>query len=102
MQNFCLSSEESSKLKQDIEHLKENDPKNINKPGIVDFDLMMIRVLQYFRNNFEKTKTYVINAFAACDLDGNGMCNIEEWLLLNKYIEPDKYDEDKLLDVFDE
>lgn len=45
LQNFCLSQEESARLKLDVEHLKENDPKNINKLGIVDFDLMMMRVL---------------------------------------------------------
>ena len=63
---------------------------------------MMIRVLQIFRNNVEKTKAYVINAFAASDLDGNGMCNIDEWLLLNRHIEGEKYDEDKLVDAFEE
>lgn len=73
-------------LKQEIEVLKEVDDKN--KGGIIDFDLMMIRVLIVFRNNIEKTKLYVINAFNACDLDGNGFVDIEEWLLLNKYIEP--------------
>jgi len=30
------------------------------------------------------------------------MCNLDEWLLLNKYIEAEKYDEDKLIDVFEE
>lgn len=62
----------------------------------------MLRVLVVFRNNIEKTKLYVINAFNACDLDGNGFVDVHEWLLLNKYIESDKYDETKLIETFDE
>lgn len=30
------------------------------------------------------------------------MCNIDEWLLLNRHIEIEKYDEDKLVDAFEE
>ncbi|CAD8155780.1 unnamed protein product [Paramecium octaurelia] len=102
LQNFNFTQEELNYLKQDLENQKENDPKNINKAGIVDFDLLMIRVLTIFRNNVEKTKLYVINAFAACDLDGNGMCNLDEWLLLIRHIEPDKFEEDKFVDIFEE
>jgi hypothetical protein len=47
-----------------------------------------------------RAKTYVINAFAACDLDGNQMCNLNEWLLLNRHIEPDKLNDDQLVDIF--
>ncbi|CAD8141379.1 unnamed protein product [Paramecium pentaurelia] len=99
---FSPQNEELFSLKHEIEQLKENDPKNINKQGIIDFDLMMIKVLQVFRNTVEKTKLYVINAFAASDLDGNGMCNLDEFLILNKYIEADKYDEDKWIEIFDD
>ncbi|CAD8065344.1 unnamed protein product [Paramecium sonneborni] len=102
LQNFNFTQEELNYLKLELENQKENDPKNINKAGIIDFDLLMIRVLTIFRNNVEKTKLYVINAFAACDLDGNGMCNIDEWLLLIRHIEPEKFDEDKFIDVFEE
>lgn len=30
------------------------------------------------------------------------MCNLDEFLILNKYIEPDKYDEEKWIDVFED
>ncbi|CAD8062414.1 unnamed protein product [Paramecium sonneborni] len=102
LQNFNFTQEELNYLKQDLENQKENDPKNINKAGIVDFDLLMIRVLTIFRNNVEKTKLYVINAFAASDLDGNGMCNLDEWLLLIRHIEPEKFEEEKFEDIFEE
>lgn len=41
-----------------------------------------------------RAKEYVINAFAACDLDGNNMCNFEEWYLLIRHIEPDRLSHD--------
>ncbi|CAD8147679.1 unnamed protein product [Paramecium octaurelia] len=102
LQNFNFTQEELNYLKLELENQKEIDPKNMNKAGIIDFDLLMIRVLTIFRNNVEKTKLYVINAFAACDLDGNGMCNIDEWLLLIRHIEPEKFDEEKFIDIFEE
>lgn len=30
------------------------------------------------------------------------MCNLDEFLILNKYIEADKYEEDKLIDIFED
>lgn len=48
-----------------------------------------------------RAKQYVINAFNACDLDGNRKCNFSEWSLLNRHIEPDKFDDDQLVAVFE-
>lgn len=56
-----------------------------------------------------RAKEYVINAFAACDLgifiininiDGNGMCNFEEWYLLLRHIEPDRLTNDEISEIF--
>ena len=47
----------------------------------------MTKLLVKYNLLVNRAKVYVINAFAACDLDGNGMCNLEEFLLLNKHIE---------------
>lgn len=55
-----------------------------------------------------RAKEYVINAFAACDLgiikinylDGNGMCNFEEWYLLLRHIEPDRLSNDEISEIF--
>ena len=30
------------------------------------------------------------------------MCNLDEFLILNKYIEPEKYDEEKWIEVFED
>jgi hypothetical protein len=95
-----MSIEENQELKKDIENLKEIDPKGINKAGIIDFDLFMERVLTKYRFLVNRAKTYVINAFAASDLDGNGMCNLDEFLLLNRHIEKLRYDKNFLEKIF--
>lgn len=38
----------------------------------------------------------------ASDLDGNGVCNLEEFLILNRNIESDNYNEDILTEIFNE
>lgn len=97
-----MSPEENQVLKQEIETLKEVDPKGINKGGIIDFDFFMERLLSKYRHLVNRAKTYVINAFAACDLDGNKMCNLEEFLLLNRHIEKEKYNKKLLKKIFNE
>ena len=87
-------------MKREIENLKETDPKNINRAGIIDFDAFMIRLLNRYRGLVNKAKDYVINAFAASDLDGNGMCNFEEWVLLNRHIEENTLSNDRLTTLF--
>ena len=95
-----LTPEESNEFKREIELLKENDPKNLNKLGLLDFDQALIKIIYKDRAVINRAKEYVINAFAACDLDGNGMCNFEEWILLNRHIEKDKITPEKLTEIF--
>ena len=45
-------------------------------------------------------KMQVVNAFDASDLDGNKMCNLDEFLLLNRHLEPEYYDEEALTTLF--
>ena len=80
-----MTREEYLELKKEIETLAENDPKNNNTNGIIDFDLFMDRILTKYRILINRTKVFVINAFAACDLDGNGVCSFDEFILLNRY-----------------
>ena len=95
-----MTVEENNDLKREIESFKENDPKNINKSGIIDFDIFMEKILTKYKILVNRAKTYVINAFAACDLDGNQMCNLQEFLLLNRHIESNTFDEEKLEKIF--
>ena len=85
-----MTQEEREHLKKEVDFMKENDSKNINKPGLIDFDSFMIQIFSRYRILVSRAKEYMINAFAACDLDGNGMCNYEEWYLLLRHIEPNR------------
>ena len=95
-----MTPEEVNELKKEIENLKENDPKNHNKLGLIDFDQASLKLINKNRSIINRAKDYVINAFAACDLDGNGMCNFEEWILLNRHIEKEKINPEKLTEIF--
>lgn len=63
-----MTHEEKDDLRREVELLKENDPKFINKSGIIDFDVLMMTVFVKYRVLVSRAKEYVINAFAACDL----------------------------------
>ena len=68
----------------------------------------MIQMFVKYKILVSRAKEYVINAFAACDLgikiyyiiDGNGMCNFEEWYLLLRHIEPDRLTPEQISEIF--
>lgn len=60
----------------------------------------MILLFSRYRILISRAKEYVINAFAACDLDGNGMCNYEEWYLLLRHIEPNRLSHEQVSEIF--
>lgn len=35
-------------------------------------------------------------------MDGNRKCNFQEWSMLNRHIEPSKFDDDQLVKIFEE
>ncbi|CAD8105161.1 unnamed protein product [Paramecium primaurelia] len=95
-----MTSEEKEELKKELDLLKENDPKQVNKQHLIDFDQFMIQLFAKYKILVSRAKEYVINAFAACDLDGNGMCNFEEWFLLLRHIEPDRLSSEQISEIF--
>ncbi|KAL4486029.1 hypothetical protein ABPG72_003963 [Tetrahymena utriculariae] len=97
-----MTYDEQTEFKKDIESLKEVDSKGIHTNGLIDFDVFLNKMLAKYRQLVNRAKTYVINAFAASDLDGNGVCNLDEFLILNRHIEVDIYDEDILTQIFQE
>jgi len=60
----------------------------------------MIQLFVKYKILVSRAKEYVINAFAACDLDGNGMCNFEEFYLLIRHIEPDRFTSEDVSEIF--
>lgn len=97
-----FTHEEIKELKAELEIIKENDPKNINKTGIVDMDIFLSKYLIRYRHLMNRTKTYVVNAFNAADLDGNKMCNLAEFVLLYRHIENEKFIEQDVIKLFEE
>jgi len=87
-----MSFEEYTEFRKSIEAIKEADPRGINRNGIIDFDLLMTKVLAKYRIIHNRTKQNVVNAFKAADLDGNKTCSMKEFILLYKNIESEKYD----------
>jgi len=88
-----MPMEEYVDFKREFEAIKENDPKNINRNGIVDVDLFMTKVLTKYRAITSRTKQFVVNAFKAADLDGNKYCSLKEFIMIYRNIETDKFDE---------
>ena len=97
-----MSTEEYIDFKKEIEALKENDPKNLNRNGIIDIDRFVSKILAKYRVICNKTKQFVVNAFKAADLDGNKYCSLKEFCILYRNIESDKYDYDFVENLFTE
>ena len=97
-----MTPEELNELKKELDNIKENDPKNFNKNGIVDVDIFLSKILARYRVIVSRTKNYVVNAFKAADLDGNHMCDLNEFILLYRHIEKETFEEENVEKIFEE
>ena len=86
-----LSVKDLQEYRKSLEKLKEPDPSGMNV-ALVDQDLFMETTIHKYSMIVNRTKQYVIDAFKACDLDGNNCISVNEFLLLNRYIEPKDFD----------
>ena len=105
LKNFSenkMGFEEYLEFKKEFEPMKEDDPKHINRSGIIDIDLFMMKVLSKYLLICNRTKQFVVNAFKAADLDANKKCNLTEFILLYKYIESEKFDLGFVKDLFND
>lgn len=96
-----MTSDETNEFKKEIDLLKESDPRYPNVP-VIDLDVFVNKMLSKYKMLVNRAKTYVINAFDSSDLDGNGVCNLEEFLILNRNIEADNYNEEILTNIFND
>lgn len=60
-----------------------------------------MKFLPKYRGVISKTKVYVKHAYQACDLDGNGMCDTQEFHTMFKYIEPGTFSHEEIDEIFD-
>lgn len=95
-----LPPEYINELRAFIEQTKEVDAKQTTKL-VIDVDQLLTRVLVKYRLTMNSTKVYVKNAFLACDLDGNGSINLNEFLTLYRHIEGDKFSFSKAFKMFE-
>lgn len=89
-----MKKEEQLELRKDLERLREDDQIKI------DFDIFCMKILDYYHSLLNQTKQYVKNAFSACDLNGNGRCDVNEWFLLIRHIEPQFYKSQPIEKIF--
>jgi hypothetical protein len=97
-----MSQEELTELRLNLESQKENDKINVLNTYMVDFDIIMERVLAKYKIILNKTKAFVRHAFFAADLDGNGKINLNEFMTLYRHIEKEKFVFKNALKMFEE
>lgn len=107
MVNFAKSIEFSKQLekegegnefavfKKEIEAIKEDDPKNLLKMGILDFDLFMSKYLVFFRKIKNQGKKNLVLAFRSADLNYDGFIDFFEFSLTLKWLERQFYEKEK-------
>ncbi|CAD8173037.1 unnamed protein product [Paramecium pentaurelia] len=95
-----MMEDELRDLKNDLENLKEPDPKNLNKQGLIDVDNFLIKVMNKYRIITTRTKEFVIHAFQAADLDGNKKINNNEFITLFRHIEHQKFNFKDAMNLF--
>ncbi|EGR32460.1 hypothetical protein IMG5_082070, partial [Ichthyophthirius multifiliis] len=96
-----MTNEETIEFQKEIEQLKIVDIRNPNN-YLISFDDFFYKTIEKQKMLVNRAKIYVINAFDASDLDGNGVCNLQEFLILNKHIENENYNEEILTQIFKE
>ena len=97
-----MPMEEYIEFRKEFESLKENDPKNFNKNGIIDVDRLLSKILGKYRIICNRTKQFVVNAFKAADLDGNKYCSLKEFVQIYRNIESEKYDYNFVENIFND
>lgn len=82
-------------FKREIEGIKEEDPRNYLKSGIIDYDLFMSHYLMFYRKTRNQNKINLVTAFNSADLNSDGFVDYNEFTLILKYIEKDFFSQKK-------
>ena len=86
--------------KNRLEKSKEIDPTHMNKGGIIRIDLFLAGVIELHKLFKAKGEKNIKAVFDACNFDGNIVLSFDEFSVLVKNIEPDRFDLDKIEDVY--
>lgn len=71
-------------LKKEFDAIKEDDPKNTVKFGIIDLDVMMSKYLVCLKTIRNKNKICLNMVFSIADLNNDGLCDLNEFELIFK------------------
>lgn len=96
-----MSQQEYVEFRAEIERLKKSDDPMLNgKAGIIDSDELLSRAIDKYQVCLNRAKQHVVDAFNSCDLDGDRTCSINEYIMLNRYIESERFDLNKCIEEF--
>lgn len=96
-----MNPTEYAEFRQEIEKLKKPDDPMLNgKAGIIDSDELLTRAIEKYQICLNRAKQHVVDAFNSCDLDGDRTCSINEYIMLNRYIENERFDLNKCIEEF--
>ena len=83
-----------------VEKMKKPDPKKTITSGILDFDELMLLLVELQKGLLTKYQQYIQDIFMASDLDGNHTLEFVEFDILYRVIEPAEYTFTKCCAVF--
>ena len=101
---FCEQRElgkELENLRQDMLKNKEIDKTNSsNKVGVIRVDYFLTKILLLHRVYKGKGKGHLLSIFDACNFDRNGVLSSDEFSVLVKNIEPERFDMNQIMDIY--
>ena len=93
-------SGEFEALKQELEKMKEVDPTGLNKAGIIKVDLFLAKIIEVHKLFKAIGEAHIKAVFDACNFDGNIVLSNDEFSILMKSIEPERFDFTKIEEIY--
>ena len=87
-------------LKKELEANRENDEAGHNRSGKIKVDLFLQMIVRLYRAYKEKMKETFKPVFDACNFLKKPLLEYDEFCILVKNIEPEKYDMKKLKEIY--
>lgn len=104
LKKFCeemnISPSDTMELRKEMDKLRQDHSVGNIRMQVVNVDSFLEIVVRKYRQIIGNTKQFVLNAFRACDLDMNGYCSEDEFLLLWKHLNGDTFDRDRATKKF--
>lgn len=96
-----LPQSDIADMRKEVDKLRTDMKAQNNRISAVNIDIFIESVVRRYRAIIDSTKQSVVNAFVACDLDGNMFVSINEFVMLWRYLNTDTFDREKAERIFD-